>query len=526
MAGASVASGAPPAEAAGGGGAQPLTGAILWVAAFMLAASNFMAVLDTAIANVSIPNIAGGLAVSPTQGTWVITSYSVAEAITVPLTGWLAQRFGTVRTYYVCIALFGLASALCGFSQSLGMLVFFRVLQGLAGGPMMPLSQTLLLRIFPPKLAPQAIGIWSMTTVVGPIAGPLLGGWISDSFGWPWVFYINVPVAIVLVVAGLRIAGSRETPTLKLPVDTVGLGLLVLWVGCLQIALDKGKELDWLNSSLIVGLLLVAAVGFVAFLIWEITAENPIVNLKVFRHRGFAIASIIMPLVFGAFFSSVVLTPLWLQTNMGYTAQESGRLTAFNGALSVVMSPIVAQLVRRVDPRALISFGVSWLACVMLWRSTFASGITFGQMVPVGLAQGFAMPFFFVSLMSVGMGSVDPSETASAAGLISFMRTLAAAFGTSITTTAWESNAGRIRADLVGKLNDTTGAVNTLSANGFSMEGARRQIDNLVQSQAVMVATNHTYQAIAIVLFVAAATVWLAPRPKAPVGSPGAAGGH
>ncbi len=502
-----------------------LQGALLWFAAFILAMSNFMAVLDTSVANVSIPNIAGGLAVSPNQGTWVITSYSVAEAITVPLTGWLAQRFGAVRTYFVCISLFGLASALCGLSHSLTMLVFFRVCQGLAGGPMMPLSQALLLRIFPPKLAPQAIGIWSMTTVVGPIAGPLLGGWLSDNYGWPWVFYINVPVAIMLVVVGMRLMVGRETPMQKLKVDTVGLGLLIVWVSALQIMLDKGKELDWFNSSIIIGLLIVAVVGFVCFMIWELTDKQPIVDLKVFRNRGFAVAAAIMPLVFGAFFASVVLVPLWLQTNMGYTAEESGRLTAFNGILAVVMSPIVAQLTRKIDARLLISFGVSVLGAVMFWRTGFNSAITFQQMVWPSLAQGFAMPFFFVPLMGLALGSVKPEETASAAGLISFARTVAGAFGTSIVTTAWENSSARVRADMVGQLNQAPQALTAIGANGFSPQAALGQLDALVQNQAVMVATNHIFQTIGAVMFVAAATVWLAPKPKRAAPPPGA-GGH
>jgi DHA2 family multidrug resistance protein len=493
-----------------------MTGAILWVAAFVLAMSNFMAVLDTSIANVSIPNIAGGLAVSPSEGTWVITSYSVAEAITVPLTGWLAMRFGAVRTYLVCIGMFGLFSALCGFSQSLGMLVFFRVCQGLAGGPMMPLSQTLLLRIFPPKLAPQAIGIWSMTTVVGPIAGPLLGGWLSDNYGWAWVFWVNVPVAIFLVVAGMRLVGDRETETRKLPVDTVGLGLLVLWVGSLQIMLDKGKDLDWFNSPIIVVLLIVAVLGFISFLIWELTDKNPVVALQVFRNRGFAVAAIIMPLVFGAFFSSVVLVPLWLQTNMGYTAEESGRLTAFNGILAVVMSPIVAQMTRKFDPRLLISFGVAWLGGVMLWRTTFNSQITFNQMILPSLAQGFAMPFFFVPLMGLALGSVKPEDTASAAGLISFMRTVAGAFGTSITTTAWENSGERVRSNLVGLLNDPGGTLSSITTQGgFTSAQATGQLDRLVQTQAVMVATNHIFLLVSILMVLSMAAIWFSSRPKA-----------
>jgi DHA2 family multidrug resistance protein len=486
----------------------------------VLALSNFMAVLDTSIANVSIPNIAGGLAVSPSEGTWVITSYQVAEAITVPLTGWLAQRFGAVRVYVSCIVLFGLFSALCGLAPSLGALVSCRVLQGLAGGPMMPMSQALLLRVFPPRMAPQAIGIWSMTTVVGPIAGPLLGGTLSDGFGWPAVFWVNIPVAIFCAVFAWRMLQSQENAVVRLPVDVVGLLLLILFVGSLQIMLDKGSELDWFNSPLVVALAVAAVLGFVAFLIWELTAANPIVSLKVFRHRSFATATVTMALAYGSFFASVVLVPLWLQTNLGYTATWSGYATAFNGVLAVVLSPIVARLVQLVDARALVCFGVTFLAVIMFWRTTFAINMSFGLMVWPALLQGFCMPFFFIPVMSLGTGGLPADEVASGAGLINFMRTTSGAFGTSIVTTIWADSAARDHSTLAGVLNDPGGAMDSMRTAGFSAGQALRQLDGMVQSQAVMVATNQTFFGIGLVMLAAAASIWMAPRPKRLAGRP------
>ena len=247
----------------------PLKGAALWGAALTLCLANFMVVLDTTIANVSVPHIAGGLAVSPTQGTWVITSYSVAEAITVPLTGWLVQRFGAVRVFVTGMLGFGLFSFLCGLSPTFGALVAFRVMQGLCGGPIMPASQTLLLGIFPREKAPQALGMWAMTTVVGPIAGPLLGGAISDSIGWSWIFFINIPVALGVGFAAWTMFKNRDTATRRVPIDYVGLILLVVWVGSLQIMLDKGKELEWFASPTIIILAVTAFVGFLTFLIWS-----------------------------------------------------------------------------------------------------------------------------------------------------------------------------------------------------------------------------------------------------------------
>src|SRR6202789_1185955 len=265
----------------------PMSGALLWIGGGFLALSNFFVVLDITITNVSVPNIAGGLAVSPDQGTWVITSYSVAEAIVVPLTGWLAQRFGAVKLFVVAILGFGVCSALCGLAPSLGMLVAFRVMQGLCGGPIMPMSQTLMMRVFPPQLRGQATGLWAMTTVTAPIAGPILGGLLCDNAGWPWIFYINVPVAAACGFFAWRLLASQETPTARRRIDFVGLGLLIVFVGAVQILLDKGKELDWFGSPVIVGLAIVAAIGFACFLIWELTDQPPIVDLRVFRHRGF-----------------------------------------------------------------------------------------------------------------------------------------------------------------------------------------------------------------------------------------------
>ncbi|HEY3950914.1 DHA2 family efflux MFS transporter permease subunit, partial [Phenylobacterium sp.] len=416
-----------------------MSGAPLWIAGIVLALANFMVVLDTTIANVSVPNIAGGLAVSPSQGTWVITSYAVAEAITVPLTGWLAQRFGAVRVFVIAVAGFGLCSMLCGFAPSFGALVGLRVLQGLAGGPIMPLSQTLLRRIFPPQQQAMAIGLWSMTTVVGPVAGPLLGGALVDGVGWPFIFFINIPVAALCAIVAWRFLASRETTTVRNPVDFTGLALLVLWVGAMQIMLDNGKDLDWFNSPVIVTLGLVAGVGFVSFLIWELTDPHPIVDLKVFRHRGFATATLIMALVFGAFFSSIVLMPLWLQTNLGYNATWAGRAVAPQGIFAVILSPIVARLSTRIDGRTLVSFGVTVLGLASLWRSGFAPDIDVFSVSLPQVLQGAAVPFFFIPITGLALGSVLPPETASAAGLMNFTRTTAAAFGTSITTTAWQN---------------------------------------------------------------------------------------
>jgi DHA2 family multidrug resistance protein len=471
-----------------------------------------MVVLDTTIANVSVPHIAGALAVSPSEGTWVITSYSVAEAITVPLTGWLVQRFGGVKVFVAAMLGFGLFSLLCGLAPSFGLLVAFRVLQGLCGGPLMPVSQTLLLQIFPKHRSAQALGLWSMTVVFAPIAGPLLGGRISDTIGWSWIFLINVPAAVAVCLGAWALLRDRETAGRRVPVDYVGLLLLAVWVGALQIMLDKGKALEWFASPLIVTLAVVAAIGFAAFLIWELTAEHPIVDLRIFRHRGFSVGVVTISITFGIFFGSLVLIPLWLQTSLGYTATQAGNASAMNGVLAVIMSPLVAGLLRRFDGRMMVSFGVLGMAVIAFWRARFTTDVSFWTVALPFLAQGFVMPFYFVPTTSLVMSSVLPEEMASAAGLSNFLRTSSAAFAVSIMTTAWEDIASAKRGQLVGRLNDAPGVLGALTAHGSSPGQAAGQVEQIVQQQATMLATDQLFLVASVLLLGAASIIWLAPK--------------
>jgi DHA2 family multidrug resistance protein len=501
----------------------PLTGASLYIAALFLGLANFMVVLDTTIANVSVPHIAGALAVSPSQGTWVITSYSVAEAITVPLTGWLAQRFGAVKVFAAGMAGFGFFSMMCGLAPSFGLLVAFRVAQGLCGGPIMPMSQTLLLHIFPKDRGAQALGLWSMTTVVAPIAGPILGGVISDNMHWSWIFYINIPVAAVVGVVAFRMLIAHDTATRRVPVDYVGLSLLIVWVAAMQIMLDKGKELDWFASPTIVVLAVIAAIGFAAFLIWELTSDNPVVDLRIFRHRGFVVGVAVLSLTFGAFFASVVLIPLWLQTTMGYTATWSGYAGCLNGVLAVIMSPIVARMVGKVDIRALVSIGVFWMAGVALWRAFFTTDVTFWDIALPQFVLGFGMPFFFIPTTALSLSSVLPEETAAAAGRQNFLRTTSAAFATSIMTTAWDNTANAKRSLLAGALPHPERTLERMTSAGLSPDQALRQLEAMVHTQAVMISTNAMFLAAAAVFVLAATLIWVAPKPQR-VAAPG--GGH
>jgi DHA2 family multidrug resistance protein len=504
--------------------ANHLQGAALFGTIALLALANFMAVLDLTIVNVAVPHIAGSLAVSPNEGTWVITSYAVAEAITVPLSGWLAARFGAVRVMAIAAAGFGLLSLLCGLAPTLSMLVICRVLQGLCGGPLMPMSQTLLMRITPPARVQQALGLQTMTTILAPIAGPLIGGYLTDSAGWPWAFYINVPLSIFVALMVWSVLRSREIQTVQRPVDYIGLGLLVLWIGALQIMLDNGQDKDWFNSSFVVGLAVTAAIGFVAFMIWELTNEHPIVDLSVFRFRTFGVMATAMAFTMAAFFATIVLIPLWLQTNMSYTATSAGEVMAWQGVLGVMMAPVAAMLVSRLDPRLLMSVGLGLLAAITFWRTSFAQNMTYWQLVVPQLLTGIGMPLFFVPLIGLSIAAVPPAQTASAAGLINFIRTMAGAFGTALSTTLWDDATVNARVDLAGKVQNSQSVLDTMQAQGLSLQQAIQNLSDMVQSQAVMLATNRVFFILALTLAAVAAGVWLSPRPKARVSLP--AGGH
>lgn len=489
--------------------------ATLILACFVLAFTNFMVVLDTTIANVSVAHIAGGLGISSSEGTWVITSYAVAEAICVPLTGWLTRRFGTVRVFTVGMAGFGVFSLLCGMAWSLESLVAFRIGQGLCGGPLMPISQTLLLRIFPKEKHAQATGVWAMTTIVAPILGPILGGTISDNWGWHWIFFINIPIAIVCAGSAVVLLRKAETKVEKAPIDTIGLMLLVLWVGALQLMLDLGREHDWFGDSFIVTLAVIAAAGLSFFVAWEMFEKDPAVNLKVFRYRGFTVSVIALVFAYGTFFASLVVIPQWLQGSLGYTATWAGYATAFNGVAAVMMAPVVAKLSEKVDPRLLVSFGVLWLGATSLIRVFWwTSGADFWTVALPQLIQGAGMPFFFIPLTTLALGAVREDEVASAAGVMNFLRTMSGAVGTAIAMTIWYDGAQGARAELSGVLNDPGGTMQSLQAHGYTVEQSRQVVSQLVDGQAMALATGSIFVTAAIVFAVAASIVWLAPRPK------------
>ncbi len=487
------------------------------------AAGNFMVVLDLTIANVSIPHISGSLGVTLEQGTWVVTSYAIAEAICVPLTGWLTQRFGAVRLFVMSILGFGLFSLLCGVSTTLGMLVACRIGQGLCGAPIMPVSQMLLLRTFPPAARTKAMAAWAMTITMGPALGPVIGGYISDHVSWHWIFLINVPIALLLGAGSVILLRAVETPRRCVPIDVVGLVLMIVWISSLQIVLDTGRDKDWFADPTILMLAIVATVSFVVFVIWELTDEHPMVDLRVFRHRGFLIAVAVMGFGFGAFFAGTIVVPQWLQTSLGYDATTAGTVSGIHAYVAVLVSFPASRLIGKVDFRFLVLFGMSCMALSMALRAFWTGDAGYWSYALPMAIQGIGIPFMMISLTNLSLSSVEPNEVASAAGLQNFVRTVSLAVAASLSLTIWEDTQRMARTNLVGGIQPEA-AQSALAGIGLDSEAARIYIAGLAQNQAVTIAVNHVFAIAAAVMVFASMLLLFAPKPgKA---APGGAGGH
>lgn len=477
----------------------------------------FMNVLDTSIANVAIPTIAGNMGVSADEGTWVITSFTVSMAIVLPLTGWLAKRFGEVRLYAVCTFLFTVASVLCGLSTSLPMLIVCRVLQGLFAGPMIPLSQSLLLYNYPPEKKGLATGIWAMVAVAAPVLGPILGGYITDNMSWPWIFYINLPVGLFSAYFTWKILNKNETPTIKIPIDFVGLILLALGIGCLQVLLDKGKDLDWFHSSFIITLAVISTVSLTYLIVWELTEKYPIVDLTLFKLRNFTIGTIAISFGYMTFFGSVVILPLWLQTQMNYTPTWAGLATAPIGLIPLVLSPIIGKVMGKIDLRIISSFGFFTFAYCSFWIAFFNTNVTVEDIALARFIQGLGVPCFFIPIISILLSGLPPDRIASAAGLSNFTRILAGSFGTSIFVTLWSNRESIHQSKLVENLTtyhpQMIEVIEKLHRLGLTDNETFAKIQAIIVNQSYMLATNDVFWVCGFIFMMLFGLIWFAKPP-------------
>ncbi len=507
---------------------KPLTGIPLVVMTIALSLATFMQVLDSTIANVAIPTIAGNLGASNSQGTWVITSFGVANAISIPLTGWLAKRFGEVKLFIWATSAFAIASWACGISQSLVMLIICRVIQGLVAGPIIPLSQSLLLNNYPPAKRAIALSLWAMTVVVAPICGPILGGWISDNYHWGWIFFINVPLGILVVILSGQTLTGRETHTERRPIDIVGLVMLVIGIGCLQVMLDRGKELDWFNSTEIIVLTVVAVIALIILLIWELTDNNPIVDLSLFKSRNFTIGCTSISLAYMIYFGTIVLLPQLLQEVFGYTATWAGLASAPVGLMPVLLSPLIGRFTHKLDMRKLVTFSFIMYAVCFYWRAyTFNAGMTFADSAWPQFFQGFAVACFFMPLTTITLSGLPPEKMAAASSLSNFTRTLAGSIGTSITTTMWSNREALHHNQLTESVTayspDAIKMYQQLESVGMTQQQASGYIANQITSQGLILSANEIFWGAGGIFILLLVTIWFAKPPFGHQGNSGSA---
>ena len=497
---------------------KPLQGGALAMLTLVLSLATFMLVLDSTIANVAIPTIAGDLGASSSQGTWVITSFGVANAISIPITGWLAKRFGEVRLFLISTLLFVLASWLCGISHSLEMLIVFRVLQGAVAGPIIPLSQSLLLNNYPPEKRGMALAFWSMTIVVAPICGPILGGWISDNIHWGWIFFINVPIGLAVVLISWKILEGRESRISHQPVNTVGLILLALGVGALQLMLDQGRELDWFNSTEIVVLTIIAAVGLIALIIWELTDNNPVVDVSLFKSRNFTVGCVSTSLAFLVYSGTVVLIPLLLQQVYNYTATWAGLAAAPVGLLPILLAPIIGKFGNKIDMRILITVSFMVYALTFYWRAvTFEPEMTFMDVALPQFVQGLAVACFFMPLTTITLSGLPPEKMASASSLFNFLRTLAGSIGTSLTTFIWYNREAVHHTQLAEVINPynpiSQQFFQTMGSFGLSEEQTASYLAKQITAQGFIIGANEIFLVSAITFISLVVLIWFAKPP-------------
>lgn len=485
---------------------KPLAGITLFIGAIALSLCTFMQVLDYSIANVSIPYISGDLGVGVNDGTWVITMFAVGNAICLPLTGWFTKRFGSIRVMVISVALFTIMSWFCGVAPNIHMLVISRFIQGFVAGPLIPLSQSLMLMSFPKEKKNLALAIWNMVAVVGPIAGPILGGYITYDYSWPWIFFINIPIGIFCTLAIRSIYKERETPTEAIRLDKVGIFLLAFAVSALQIILDQGEQLDWWRSNTIWVLTAVSVVCFTFFFIWELTTKSPIIDLSLFKNRNFALGTAMIALSYMLLFGAIVISPLWLQEIMGYTAYLAGLAVSTMGIIPFCTVLIVAKLMDKVRLKYLVMLSFFTYGLALLYFSTFTTDVTFQKVALSRLYFGIGICAWMAPLTAISFARFPNDKLAMGQGMFHFCRIFLGGVGTSLFVTIWGRRATHHHSNLSDTINPFNPNSHALFADlenyGIKGKQALTLVDQMAWKQAYMLSTNDIFWVAGWVFFV------------------------
>jgi DHA2 family multidrug resistance protein len=495
-----------------------------------------MEVLDTTVVNVSLPHIAGSLSASVDEATWVLTSYLVANAIVLPMTGWLANYFGRKRMLQAAVFGFTAASVLCGMAQTLPMLICFRIVQGATGGALQPLSQAVMLEAFPSQDRGKAMAFWGLGIVVAPMLGPVIGGWLTDNYSWRWVFYINVPIGVAsLVLTQLFIFDPPYLRRQKTGIDYWGIGLLAVGIGSLQIMLDKGQEDDWFGSRFIVTLCILAVGGLTALIIRELKAKHPVLDLTVFKYRSFAIGTFLMTLIGFVLYGSTVLLPLLMQVLLGYTATHAGITNLPRGLASFLIMPIVGRLIGKFDQRKLLGVGLVASAYAMWSLSRFSLDVASVDFWWPLLIQGAALGFVFVPLTTITNGTIPNERMGNATSLFNLMRNIGASIGIASVETLQFRNQQKHIATLSAHVYPENSAAHKLfeslkalfmgqgSSAATATQQAYQSMWGMVQRQAAMLSYNDTFFFMALMFVAMIPFLFLLRKPK---GKAGAAAVH
>jgi len=493
-----------------------------WLIAITVTLATFMELLDTAIANVSLPHIAGGLATSYDETTWVLTSYLVANAIVLPMSAWLSRVFGRKNYYMACVALFSVSSLLCDLAPSLGLLICFRVLQGIGGGGLAPVEQAILVDTFPASKRAAAFALYSMAIVSAPAIGPPLGGWITDSFSWRWVFFINIPIGIISLILTNRLVSDppefkKEIETArsagKLRIDYLGILLIAVGFACLEVVLDRGQREDWFESNFIVSFFVIAIIALVAAIIWELRQPDPVVEIRLLKERNFALANMFY-FIFGfVLFGSTVLIPQMLQSLYGYTATNAGLVLGPGALVIVVMAPLVARMVKRIPVAWMIAFGFTVLGCAMWYYASFNLATNYGKEAWARAVQGFGLAFLFVPTSQLAYSYLAKDKNNKASSMTNLFRNQGGSFGIAFVTTVLARRAQFHQSVLATHITSTNRVfASTLASitHGFAAHGysapdaaakAMAQVSAVVEQQASSLAFLDCFWLLGIVAF-------------------------